>query len=95
MLFLLRHLMEREILDCDLHDFLEIACTFKILVEISMTSGESLIGTGITTKVDSNKREVLVFEQQADNKKIELVLTQLTKMKAIDSNPHFAEVLFK
>lgn len=85
---------KQEIMSCDLHDYLEIACMYKIRVEMTLADGQKTTGIPLTTRVTSEKEELLVF-QVSDKERIELPLLSLQKMTAMSNNPHFNTVGFR
>jgi len=85
----------KKILNCDLHDYLEIACLFKFTVELTVDNNERYIGIPISTRVHSDSAEYLDFTLDKSTKKISIPLLSLQRMTALSYNPHFSSVLFK
>ena len=75
---------------CDVHDYVEIACLYKIEVLLTLLSGEEITGVASTTSINSDKQELLVIIQGDDTKAV--VLETIKNMQALTSNPHFSSV---
>ncbi|QVW25701.1 transcriptional antiterminator [Pseudomonas hormoni] len=80
-------------LDCDLHDYLEIACLrgYRLLVEL--VDGESLTARALTTRTSSEKEEFLCVEM-ADGQQ-EIRLDQLLAVTPLDDNAQFGRVVLQ
>lgn len=81
-------------MNCDLHDYLEIACMYKIQVSITLTGGRQYKGTPITTKINAEKEECLEFLPVSSNEQMCIPLYMLETMKALTHNIHFNVVTF-
>lgn len=86
--------MERVTLDCNLHDYIEIACLYKIEVILTLTDGNKLLGTPITTRSVKEVGEFLEFNEKVLNRCNTINLLSINSMKAISPNLHFDEVSF-
>jgi Rho-binding antiterminator len=84
--------LNSDILKCDLHDYLEIACLFKIEVEITLIDATQVIGLPITTTIDSDRNECLVMI--INNKKRLIQTNVLDQMRAMVANQHFDIIKF-
>lgn len=60
--------MNADLLHCDLHDYLEIACIYGIDVELQLKNGKYYIGIPLTTRVKSAQHEILEFRPNMTNK---------------------------
>jgi len=80
---------------CELHDYIEIACTFRLPIVLSLVSGEALQGIAVDTLVKNDKTEHLMFIQEGAEKAIALPMDGLVQMKALIENAHFETVNFK
>ncbi|NWL77441.1 transcriptional antiterminator [Pseudomonas taiwanensis] len=49
-------------LDCDLHDFLEIACLYRYLVKVELVDGGGFEARALTTHTSAEKEEFFVLE---------------------------------
>ncbi|MFT5757436.1 MAG: Rho-binding antiterminator [Alteromonadaceae bacterium] len=84
--------MTKPILDCNLHDYIEIACMYKIEILLTIKGDSKLIGTPITTTIIKNSGEFLVFKAKHTDESILIDLLSLKSMQAISSNPHFDNI---
>jgi Rho-binding antiterminator len=84
----------QKILSCDLHDYLEIACVYKIEVEFMFKDGSNLIGTPVTTSVGKDKKEYLTFNVKDKGSFVSLALLDLKSMQAVELNSYFDKVTF-
>ncbi len=80
---------------CELHDYIEIACTFHLPIALSMTSGKELKGIAVDTLVKPDKTEHLIFLEEGAEEAIPLQMNELVQMKALVENVHFEIVDFK
>ena len=80
---------------CELHDYIEIAYTFRLPIALSMTSGRELKGVAVDTLIKPDKTEHLMFMEEGDEKAIPLPINELIQMKALVENEHFESVKFK
>jgi Rho-binding antiterminator len=79
-------------LNCDLHDYLEIACLYKFEVELLLTDGTMILGVAITTKT-IEKNEYL--EVNSGGELITVPVLKLKSMRSCIENPHFGIIEFK
>jgi len=79
-------------LNCDLHDFLEIACMRGYLLDVELIDGQRLIARAVTTRTSDTKEEFMVFEQ--DGRQWELRLDQLAAITPLDDNADFRRIAF-
>jgi len=87
--------MPRPTLLCELHDYIEIACTFRIPIALSMASGKELTGIAVDTMVKPDKTEHLIFIKEGTDEPISLIMNDLIQMRALIENVHFEIVDFK
>ncbi|RXJ74243.1 transcriptional regulator [Veronia nyctiphanis] len=79
-------------INCDVHDIVEVACVYKIKVELSLSGGKQIIGVATDTKVTDEKREYMVIN--SGKQLVDIEMDSINKMKAVEVNPHFDEVEF-
>ncbi len=79
---------------CQLHDYIEIACTFRLPIALSITSGKQLKGIAIDTLIKPDKSEHLVFMEEGVETTIQIPMNELIEMKALVENIHFENVKF-
>ena len=80
---------------CELHDYIEIACTFRIPVAIVLDSGKELQGIAVDTLIKPDKTEHLMFVEEGTKNAVSLTMNSLVEMRALIKNPHFGTVNFK
>lgn len=80
-------------LSCDLHDYIEIACLYRIEVELTLRDGRSICGTAMDTGRNAEKQECIVMTDE-DKQRTYVVLEELRSMRALVKNPHFDVVEF-
>jgi Rho-binding antiterminator len=81
-------------ISCDLHDYLEIACLYKIQVYLTLTNGDNHSGIPVTTRINVEREECLQILPDSGSEKIDIPLHLLEKMKAITPNTHFNTIVF-
>lgn len=82
-------------LSCNLHDYLEIACMFKIPIVLTFINGDQHQGIAVTTFISSEKTECLTLKTENSDELLSIPLDVLQSMQALVSNPHFDLVNFK
>jgi Rho-binding antiterminator len=78
-------------MNCDLHDYLEIACMHGYQLDIELKDGARLEAKALTTRTSSDKEEFLVVET-ADGQQ-EIRLDQLLAITPLVANAQFGRVL--
>lgn len=78
-------------LNCDLHDYLEIACLRGYQLDIELIDGQRLMARAVTTRTSSDKEEFLVIEQQGAHQEIRL--DQLLAITPQEANAEFGRVV--
>ena len=79
-------------MSCDDHDYIEIVCTFRYPIQLTLRSGETLHAVGLTTRYNSEKKECLEIEQAGHRSLI--VLDDIAGLNVGVDNPHFQSVTF-
>ncbi|WP_433770582.1 Rho-binding antiterminator [Pseudomonas putida] len=79
-------------LNCDLHDYLEIACLRGYRLDVELKDGARLVARALTTRTASSKEEFLLLET-ADGQQ-EVRLDQLLAITPLDANAQFGRVAF-
>lgn len=79
-------------MNCDLYDYLEIACMRGYRLDIEMKDGARLVAKALTTRTSSDKEEFLCLET-ADGEQ-EVRLDQLLAITPTDANVQFGRVVF-
>jgi Rho-binding antiterminator len=81
-----------ELIKCDLHDYIEIACLFHFEIRLSLTNGDSVQGIAETTETTADKREWLVLTINGQIQKFDL--TGINSMHTVTANQHFNKIEF-
>lgn len=79
-------------MNCDLYDYLEIACLRGYRLDVELKDGARLEARALTTRTASTKEEFLLLET-ADGQQ-EVRLDQLLAITPLDANAQFARVVF-
>lgn len=86
--------MQSPILNCDLHDYLEIACLFELTVKLQLADGSSITGQPITILTHS-AIEYLQVRANHERHHIEIPVLSLELMTALTPNRHFCSIRFR
>lgn len=81
-----------KIIDCHLHDYIEIACLYGYEVELILLQGDVVTGQALTTVTDSARQEFLLVKKHGQQTRV--LLTDIKKMSALTHNPHFNHIDF-
>lgn len=79
-------------ISCAQHDYVEIACLYKLPVILTLRSGEELAGVAMDTVSNQDRAECLKLKTGRDEQLV--VLDQILRMVAAEPNPYFAKVDF-
>jgi Rho-binding antiterminator len=79
-------------MNCDLYDYLEIACMRGYQLDIELKDGGRLVAKALTTRTSSDKEEFLRLETTDGEQEIRL--DQLLAITPLDANAQFARVMF-
>ncbi|QOD00821.1 Rho-binding antiterminator [Pseudomonas putida] len=77
-------------LNCDLHDFLEIACMHGYCLQVELIEGQRFIARALDTRTAPSKEEFLVL--QGDAGKQEVRLDCLLAITPVDADASFGRV---
>ncbi|MGE7993000.1 Rho-binding antiterminator [Pseudomonas sp. NPDC089554] len=77
-------------LDCDLHDYLEIACMRGYRLQVELLDGPGFSATALTTRTAPSKEEFLVFDLQGQRHEVRL--DQLLAVTALDPGASFTRL---
>ncbi|MEM7280999.1 MAG: Rho-binding antiterminator [Pseudomonadota bacterium] len=81
------------IISCEVHDQLEVACLYRIEIEIHLEDGSSVAGTPITTETRGDKSEWLSLKSLDGTDWIPL--GRIEKFAALTKNRFFDQVQVK
>jgi len=77
-------------LDCDLHDYLEIACLYRYLLRIELADCAPFMAEAVTTETMANKEEFLVV--QVEGTQHRLRLDRLQAITPLSAKARFGRV---
>jgi len=80
-------------ISCAQHDYIEIACLYRMPVRLALRSGEKVTGIALDTGRNGNRDECLKLQVGTGEQWIEL--ERLFSMEALNRNPHFQRVQFQ
>lgn len=78
-----------QLISCQLHDYIEIACMHGYRVRLTLKDGSGIEAKAVDIAVDGQKREYLVME---DGGRVEL--NRLKRLEVLSANPVFESVDF-
>lgn len=84
--------MNQDIISCELHDFVEVACMYGYQVRLTLKNNQLIEGKAIDIVTSPEKRECLVID--GDTRQ-HIDLTELAKMQVLNPNAKFSEVKFE
>lgn len=79
-------------ISCDQHDYIEIVCTYRYPLKLTLKSGEVIQGIALDTQRNENRDECIKIESKGSSQLI--VLDQIKKLEVTEDNPHLREVVF-
>ncbi|PTQ69204.1 Rho-binding antiterminator [Pseudomonas sp. GV071] len=77
-------------LDCDLYDYLEMACLYQYRVLVEMVEGGRFEAVALDTHTNARKEEFLVV--QVDDEKVELRIDRLLAITPLNEKAKFGRV---
>lgn len=86
--------MGDQTISCQLHDYIEIACLYRLKIGITLVDGEQTHGTAITTQTAADKKEYLLINPAGKNGEERIELTKIKRLQALTANPHFDRIEF-
>jgi len=84
-------------ISCDLHDYIEIACMYRLPIELQLKDGVTHQGTAMDIAKNANGEECLLLsddQRDSSSENSMVVLDQIITMRALISNPHFDVISF-
>ncbi len=79
-------------IDCNLYDYVEIACMYRYPVRVATTGGEIVTGVAVDTVIDSDKVEFLALD--VDGARRQVRLDTVASLEPLDINARFGKVRF-
>ncbi|CAB5524439.1 Rho-binding antiterminator [Citrobacter werkmanii] len=80
-------------IDCDLHDYLEVACLYHYWLRIELTDGTCMNARALTTCTTRDKEEFLLVECHDNQQKIRL--DRLSAIATLTAGATFSVVGFR
>lgn len=85
-------------ISCDKHDYIEIACLYRLEVKLFLKNGpvkngQIVQGVAFNTTYSKNREECVVLNTGKGNETI--VLEQIASLEAVTKNPHFEKIDFQ
>ncbi len=80
-------------ISCNHYDYIEIVCLFKYPIEITLKSGQVVVGKAIDTARNHRREECIKLN--IENSDVLIVLDSIATLKVVVENPHFDEVSFE
>ena len=80
-------------ISCDKHDFVEIACMYKLEVALEAKTGKVIYGIANDILLN-NMREECIKVHKKDNTYAIIALSKILSMRAMVANPHFDIITF-
>lgn len=84
--------MTQPIIDCELHDYIEVACMYGYQVRLVLKNQQIIEGQAKDIVTTAEKREFLVIENEQGRQQVELIT--LDKMQVLTANAKFNEISF-
>ncbi|SDY32347.1 Rho-binding antiterminator [Nitrosomonas sp. Nm33] len=84
--------MTQQIIECELHDYIEVACMYGYRVKLILKNQQVFEGKAKDIVTTAEKREFLIIDNEQGSQQVELI--QLEKMQVLTPNAQFKEVVF-
>jgi len=82
-------------IQCQLYDYVEIACMRHYRLDIELISGEIITGKALTTRIKDKQEFIVVttdMDSEENNKEQEIRLDLVKSLTALDDNVEFTMV---
>ncbi|RDE19841.1 transcriptional regulator [Motiliproteus coralliicola] len=79
-------------ISCEIHDYVEIVCTYRYPLKLVLKSGEIIEGIGLDTRLDEARRECILLESDGATNLV--VLSEISVLEVCVENPHVRRVSF-
>jgi Rho-binding antiterminator len=83
--------MGKEVISCELHDFVEVVCMYGYQLRLILKNGEVIEGKAVDI-LSIDQQELLVVDDSGEKKQVDLIA--LAKMQVLTPNAKFSEVVF-
>jgi Rho-binding antiterminator len=85
--------MGKDVISCELHDFVEVVCMYGYQLRLILKNGEVIEGKAVDIlSIDQQELLVVVVDENGEKKQIDLIA--LAKMQVLTPNAKFSEVVF-
>lgn len=84
--------MSNNIIDCAVHDYVELACMYGFDLTLKLDDDTTRKGKALDVTVDTNRDECLLLEEEG--KTLQVVLNRVKSMRVINDNPRFEVIDF-
>ncbi len=85
---------EQQVLRCDLHDYIEVACLFNYQILITLSNGDIAEGYAQTTSWSLDRQEVLLIEEADAVEQREIPLLEIATIKVLTKGAQFELIRF-
>lgn len=79
-------------ISCDQYDYIEIACTFRYPIKLTMKSGKEIAAIACDTKINDYKEECIEIDVTGAHTLV--VLNDISILEVCIENPHFKTIAF-
>jgi Rho-binding antiterminator len=83
--------MSENIIPCDLHDYIEVACLYGYEVKLKLKDDQVLTGKAINVVTSEDKHEYLIID---NGQKQQVDLAQLEYLHVLTPNAKFQDISF-
>jgi len=80
-------------LNCHLHDYVEVACLYRLMIRVTLKQGDIVEGTAKNVKINDARQECLLIEKAGED--YLFILDEIKSMQALQQNSHFDLVEFE
>ena len=86
-------LNESSNVDCELYDYVELACVYHHRLRVRTTDGQSLEGIAVDVRADGGGKEFMVM--RAPDRELLIRLDAITTMETLTEGARVGEVRFR
>jgi len=83
--------MGKDVISCELHDFVEVACMYGYQLKLTLKNGEVVEGKAVDI-LSIDQQELLDIDDNGEKKQIDLMT--LAKMEILTPSAKFSQVVF-
>jgi Rho-binding antiterminator len=84
--------MGKDVISCELHDFVEVVCMYGYQLRLILKNGEVIEGKAVDILSIDQQELLVVDDDNGEKKQIDLIA--LAKMQVLTPNAKFSEVVF-